>query len=83
MPNDLDPGEHVDCWHLHLEDAEGPYVVHLPPAVFDVVAQITRERGDCPLRLTIPHEGAILVHVERDGVYTRYALEGLGEPEPE
>lgn len=66
-----------DCMHMEMEDEEGPYTLHVPPSVFDVIKVLVEEKttkDGLGLVLDPWEDGAIPIHVERDDTITRYAF---------
>ena len=65
--------EHTHCMEMAMEDTEGPFTLHLPPSVFDALDNDETHM----VTLIPPFEGGIMVHIERDGVFTPYGLGGV------
>ena len=65
-----------DCMHMEMVDGEGPFTVHMPPSVFDVVADMVNQYDDGGVILPLEpwFDGGVPVYVEREDVILRYAF---------
>lgn len=62
------------CMELEMRDELGPFRVHMPPSVFDVLADIVEKTGTVNLPLDPWVEGGLPVYIEREDSITRYAF---------
>jgi len=64
-----------DCMHMEMEDAEGPFTLHIPPSVFEVIFDLVDQNdGEINLPLGVWEDGAIPIYVEREDRILRYAF---------